>query len=107
MPATPQRRKQQTREEIAADKAKADAEKRQKEELIKQNRRAMMRTFDRAETAAKTIRTFADLDRRTELDVEEFVGYHDVSDSENSDSDSDGHAESAVKLKVRFLSRFV
>ena len=45
VPATPQRRKQQTREEIAADKAKADAEKRQKEELIKQNRRAMMRTL--------------------------------------------------------------
>lgn len=113
-PATPQRRKRRTKEEIAADKAKADAEKRQKEELIKQNRQEMMQMdidedIDRAETAAQTIRTFADLDRKTESDsdVEEFVGYLDVSSSGDSDSDSNDHAENAVKLKVSFLGQFV
>lgn len=111
-PATPQRRKRRTKEEIAADRAKADAEKRQKEELIKQNHRAMKRMdidedVDRAETAAKTVRTFADLDRRTESDAEEFVGYLDVSSSGDSDSDSNGHAENTGKLKVRFLGQFV
>ena len=100
-PATPQRRKRRTREEIAADKAKADAEKRQKEELTKENHHAMMQMdieedTDRAEVAARTVRSFADLDREAESDAEEFVGYHDVLGSE--DSDSDGNA--AVKLKV-------
>ena len=95
-----------------ADKAKADAEKRQKEELIKLNRHAMMRMdidedVNRAEMAAKTIRTFADLDCRTESDVEEFVGYLNVSSSGDSDSDSNGHAENTGKLKVRFLGQFV
>jgi hypothetical protein len=109
VPATPQRRKRRTREEIVADKAKADSEKRQKEELIKQNRRAMKRMdidedINRAEMAAQTIRTFADLNRETESDVEEFVGYHDVSSSGDSDSDSNGHTE---KLKVSFLGQFV
>ena len=112
VPAAPQRRKRRTREEIVADKAKADAEKRQKEELIKLNRHAMMRMdidedVNRAETAAKTIRTFADLDRRTESDVEEFVGYLNVSSSGDSDSNSNGHAENTGKLKVRFLGQFV
>ena len=51
---------------------------------------------DRAEVAARTVRSFADLDREAESDAEEFVGYHDVLGSE--DSDSDGNA--AVKLKV-------
>jgi len=111
-PAAPQKRKRRTKEEIAADKAKADAEKRQKEELIEQNHRAMMRMdidedIDRAEMAAQTIRTFADLDRKTESDVEDFVGCLDVSSSGDSDSDSNGHAENAVKLKVSFLSQFV
>ena len=60
--------------------------------------------INRAEMAAQTIRTFTDLDRKTESDVEEFVGYLDVS---SSDSDSNGHPKSAVNLKVSFLGQFV
>ena len=106
--APPQKRKRRTREEIAADKAKADAEKRRQEELIEENRRAMMQLdidedVDRANTAARTVRTFADLEQAdTDLDGEEFEGFHDVSSTTDSESPSDGEAEDAAKLKVRF-----
>jgi hypothetical protein len=62
---------------------------------------------DRAEMAARTV-SFADLDRKTESGVEEFVGYNSVSSSDDSDlgSDAHAHAEVPVKLKVRLLSQF-
>ena len=111
-PAAPQKRKRQTKEEMAADKAKADAEKRQKEELTEKNRQAMMwmdinEDIDRAEAVAKTIRTFTDIDRakiQVESDAEEFVGYNEVSSSDDSVSESGGRAEDAAKSKVRFMS---
>lgn len=111
-PAAPQKRKRRTKEEMAADKAKADAEKRQKEELTEKNRQAMMRMdinedIDRAEAVAKTIRTFTDIDRakiQVESDAEEFVGYNEVSSSDDSVSESGGRAEDAAKSKVRFMS---
>jgi len=96
--APPQKRKRRTKEEIAADKAKADAEKRQQEELIEENHRAMMQLdidedVDRANTAARTIRTFADLEcANTNSDGEEFEGFHDVSSTTDSESTSDGEA---------------
>ena len=51
---------------MAADKAKADAEKKEKEELMQENHHKMAQMdidedIDRAETAAQTIRTFAKL----------------------------------------------
>jgi len=84
------------------DKAKADAEKKQKE-LMQENYHKMAQMdinedVDRAETAARTIRTFTELEDES---GEEFVGYAAVEDSE---SESDGRAEDALTLKVRFSS---
>jgi hypothetical protein len=64
---------------------------------------------DRAEMAAQTVKTFADLDRETESGAEDFVGYNSVLSSfDDSDLGSDAHAhvELPVKLKVRLLSQF-
>ena len=88
---------------MAADKAKADAEKKEKEELMRENVRKMAQMdidedIDRAETAARTIRTFAELEDES---GEEFVGYADV---EDSDSELDGRAEDALTLKVRLVN---
>ena len=111
--AAPQKRKRRTKEEIAADKAAAEAKKRQEEVLTQEKHCAMAQmdideAIDRAEMVAQTVRTFADLDRETESGVEEFVGYNSVSSSEDSDvgSDGHGHAEVPVKLKVRLLCQF-
>lgn len=97
----PPKRKRRTKEEIAADKAKAEAEKKQLEELAQQNHRAMVQMditedIDRVETTAQTIRTFNDLEDNS---GEEFIGYVEVEDSE-----SDDEAEDSLTLKVRFLS---
>jgi hypothetical protein len=102
-PAGPQKRKRRTKEEMAADKAKADAEKKLKEELTQENHRKMAQMdidedVDRAETAARTIRTFTELEDESS---EEFIGYADIEDSE---SESDRGAEDALTLKVRFSS---
>jgi hypothetical protein len=110
-PAAPQRRKRRTPEEMAADKAKAEAKKRQQEELTQQNHRTMAQMdidedIDRAETAAQTVRTFADLNHDTESGVEEFVGYNSVSGSDDSDPGSDGHPEVPLQLEVRLLHQF-
>ena len=104
-PGVTKTRKRRSKEEIAAEKAKAEMEKRRLEELTKENNQAMMRIdidedIDRAETAARTIRTFTDLNRDSESDGEEFVGYNEVSSGDESDS-----AEDAVTLKVRCLSQ--
>lgn len=111
VPVAPQKRKRRTKEEIAADKAAAEAKKRQQEVLTQEKHCAMAQMdidedIDRAEMATQTIRTFTDLDRETESSVEEFVGYNSVSSSDDSDLGSDGHgrAEVPVKLKVRLLS---
>lgn len=113
VPTAPQKRKRRTKEEIAADKAAAEAKKRQQEVLTQEKHRAMAQMdidedVDRAEMAARTVRTFADLDRETESGVEEFVGYNSVSSSDDSDlgSDAHAHAEVPVKSKVRLLSQF-
>jgi len=53
--------------------------------------------IDRAETAARTIRTFGDLEDDS---GEEFIGYAEVEDSE---SESDSEAQDALMLKVRLL----
>ena len=103
-----QKRKQRTKEEIAADKAKADAEKKKWEELTKENHRALEQMdihedISRAETAIRTIRTFGDLNRDSEMDGEEFVGFNNIA---SSDSDTDGHTEDPVNLKVRYLYQF-
>ena len=107
--AVTQRKKRRTKDEVAADKAKADAEKKQQEELTEENHRAMEQMdinedIARSETAARTIRTFGDLERDSETDGEEFVGFDDISGGEDSDSDSDSHAKDAVNLKVRYPS---
>jgi hypothetical protein len=99
--SAPQKRKRRTQAEIAADKAKAEAEKKRQEELTAENHRAMIKMdinedINREEAAARTIRTFADIENDGE---EEFVGYEDI---EGSDSESDGQAEDALTLKVRF-----
>jgi hypothetical protein len=52
---------------------------------------------NRAETTARAVRTFADLDRDTDLDGEEFTGYDDVSDGSDSD---ESEADGAELLKV-------
>ena len=101
--AVPQKRKRRTKAEIAADKAKTEAEKKQLEEITEENHRTMARMdieedINRAETAARTIRTFADLENNT---GEEFIGYEDV---EDSGSESGSEAEDALALKVRFPS---
>lgn len=106
VPAGTQRRKRRTKAEMAADKAMKEMEKKQLEELTEENNRAMTRMditedINRAETAARTIRKFADLDHKTESDGEEFVGYNEVCSGEDSDSDN-SHVEDTVKLKVRF-----
>ena len=80
---------------MAADKAKGDAEKKEKEELTQENvcKMAQMdidEDIDRAETAAQTIRTFAKLEDESS---EEFVGYADV---EDPDVELDGGAEYAL-----------
>ena len=54
--------------------------------------------LDRAETATQTIRTFSDHEDHS---GEESVEYGDI---EESESELDGKAEEALKLKVRFLS---
>jgi hypothetical protein len=107
-PAAIEKRKRRTKAEIAADNAKADAEKMRQAQLTEENHRTMIRMdveedINRAETVAQTIRKFADLERNSESG-EEFVGFHDA---EGSDSDSDSHGEDlvkTVKLKVRFPS---
>jgi hypothetical protein len=58
--------------------------------------------IEREETAVRTIRTFGDLDRDS---GEEFVGFDDIL-GEDSDPDSDSHAEETVNLKVRYPSQF-
>lgn len=113
--STTEKRKRRTKAEIAADKAKADAEKRRKDELTEENRRTMIQMdveedINRAEAVAKTIRTFADLERNTESSGEEFAGFNDIgSQDSHSDSDRepDGHGgedSDPVKLKVSFPS---
>lgn len=103
MPAGPQKRKRRTKEEIAADKARAEAEKKRQEELTQENHRILAQMdvdedIDRAETATRTIRTFAELEDGS---GEEFLGFAAIEDSE---SESDGGAEDALTLKVRFPS---
>jgi hypothetical protein len=98
----PPKRKRRTKEEIAADKAKAEQEKKRLEELALENHRAMVQMdvdedIDRVETAARTIRTFGDLEDDS---GEEFIGHAEVEDSE---SESDCKAEDALMLKVRYL----
>jgi len=51
--------------------------------------------INRAETATRTIRTFAELENES---GEEFIGYAAVEDSQ---SESDGQAEDGLTLKVR------
>lgn len=88
---------------MAADKATADAEKKKLEDAAKENQLAMEKMdIDkdnyRAEVAARTIRTFNDLDDDS---GEEFIGYANV---KGSDSESDGEVHNALLLKVRFPS---
>jgi len=85
------------------DKAKADAEKKEKEECTQENHCKMVQMdinedIDRAETAAQTIRTFVELEDESS---EEFVGYTAIEDSK---SESDRGAEDMLSLKVRFSS---
>lgn len=99
----PQKRKRRTQAQIAADKAEANAEKQRQEDLTQENQRAMVQMdidedINRAEIAARTVRTFANLDNDSN---EEFIGYADIKDSE---SESDGDADNASTLKVRFPS---
>jgi len=101
--ATTARRTQCTKEEIAAAKAEAEAEKERGEQLTKENHQVMMRMdanedINRVETAAQAIRTFSDLNH--DLSGEEFIGYEEISSGEDSDIQS----EDAETLKVRFLS---
>jgi hypothetical protein len=96
-PTTPAKRKRRTKEQIAADKAKADKEKKRLEELSRENHRTMVQMdlvedMDRAGTAARTIRTLKNIQEES---GEEFVGYADVVDSESEDE-----AEDALTLKV-------
>lgn len=100
--AAPQKRKRRTKAEMAADKAKADAEKKRLEDLTQENHRAMAQMdidedIDRSKTAARTIRNFAAIENDS---GEEFVGFADIQDSE---SESNGEAEDVLTLKVRFL----
>jgi hypothetical protein len=106
--AATQKRKRRTKDEIAADNARADAEKKRQKELTEENHRVVAQMdinedIDRAETAAQTIRTFGDLERDSETG-EEFEGYNDVSQGEDSDPDSDGQTND---LKVRYFSQFM
>jgi hypothetical protein len=97
---------QQTKDEIAADNAKADAEKRRQEELIKENHCTMVqmdidKDTNRAQTVTRTIRTFADIEGDSK---EVFVGYEDISSGEDSDS---GLAKDTLTLKVRFQAEII
>jgi hypothetical protein len=59
--------------------------------------------ISRTETAIRTIRTFGDLNRDSETDGEEFIGFNNIA---SSDSDTDSHTEDPVNLKVRYLYQF-
>ncbi len=104
VPTAPPKRKRRTKAEIAADKAKADAEKKKLEDAAKENQLAMkqmdMTRTTRAEAAARTIKNLGDLDDDS---GEEFIGYANVKTSE-SESESDGEVDNAALLKVRFPS---
>ena len=100
--AAPPKRKRRTKAEMAADKAKADEEKKRLEDIAQENHRARVQMdiaedIDRAETATRTIRTFGDLEDDS---GEEFVGLADIEDSELDDEAAD-----ALTLKVSFPNR--
>ena len=62
--------------------------------------------IDRAGTAARTIRTFGNLEHDSKIDGEEFEGFNDVSQGEDSNPDSDDQTIGAINLKVRYFSQF-
>ena len=101
---TTAKRAQRTKEEIATDKAKAEVEKIQQKQLTEEKHQAMIQMdakegTNRAETAARAIRTFSDFDHDSA--GEEFVGYKEVLSGHNSD-ESESHSEDTATLKVRF-----
>ena len=106
-----QKSKRQTTDEVAADKARADAEKKRKKELTEENHCVMAQMdvnegIERAGTATWTIRTFGDLEHDSKTDGEEFEGFIDVSQGEDSNPNSDDQTIGAINLKVRYFSQF-
>lgn len=108
-PKAKAKKTRRTKEEITADKARAEEEKKQQKLLTEKKDKAMIQMdtvedVNRAETAARAIRTFADLDRDSA--GEEFVGYDEISSEDSTDSagESESGSDDAVKLKVRFLN---
>lgn len=93
-------RKWRTREEVLADKARVEEEKRQQEELNRDNEQRMLEMdieedVDRARTTTHVVRKFADIKNDS---GEEFVGYNDVGLGSEDDS------EVVVNKKVCYVT---
>jgi hypothetical protein len=107
-PKVTQKRKRRTKAEMEADAAKAEEDRQQKEKLTKETNLAMEQMnisedINRKATAALTIRKFNDLERDSQSDGEEFIGYNDVLGSEDG-LDSDGEpvqVDDAIKKSLK------
>lgn len=107
VPTTERKRKWCTKEEIEADKAKAVAEKKRKEELTQENhciidQMDIDKDKDREKIASQTIRTFTDLECNSESG-EEFTSFNSVSSDDDSNMSDSEVPMDMMKLKVSFL----
>lgn len=96
---------------MAAYKAAADIEKERLKEVENEKQRKIaqmdLAEDSRAETGARTIRKFSNLERGCgQLSEEEFVGYNDVCESSSDESAGEASLKAAADdfeaLKVRF-----
>jgi hypothetical protein len=95
-----QKQKRRTKAEVQAAKAAAEEAKQQKAEADQEAKEHMVQMnidddVERAQTAAKTIRRLSDvaINNATDLDEEEFVGFHDVSSTSTDESEDNEDLE--------------
>lgn len=93
---------------MEADAAKVEEDRQQKEELIKEKNLAMEQmnvneNNNRKATAAQTIQKFSDLEHDLQLDGEEFLGYNEVSGSEDGSDSDEEPVNNARILKVSWF----
>ena len=107
-PTVTQKRKWRSKAEMEADAAKVEEDRQQKEELIKEKNLAMEQmnvneNNNRKATAAQTIQKFSDLEHDLQLDGEEFLGYNEVSGSEDGSDSDEEPVNNARILKVSWF----